>query len=199
MSRKFGTGARDRTPINGFGDHCSTIELHRQLTALVPTNRIELFSPRPQRSALTTKLSRITNMPRSKEYHRKNQALRYSAKRQKIIAYLGGECVICGTSNNLHFHHKIPEEKSFAISKNYEKKWIDILPEINKCELLCAKHHSDAHAPEHGTISRYCHRKCRCVQCRAAWNQYMKAYKKEWRKRQKLVPKAGIDPATFRI
>lgn len=57
--------------------------------------------------------------------------------------YLGGCCVVCGTTENLEFDHVDPTTKEFTISHGWslsaERFWI----EVNKCQLLCREHHSD--------------------------------------------------------
>ena len=40
--RQYSTGGENRTPTSGFGDHCSTIELHPYISE--PLGRIELPS-----------------------------------------------------------------------------------------------------------------------------------------------------------
>lgn len=60
--------------------------------------------------------------------------------------YLGNKCCICGytkCTEALEFHHLDPKEKMFSISSNSNKKWETLLPEINKCVLLCANCHRE--------------------------------------------------------
>jgi hypothetical protein len=68
--------------------------------------------------------------------------------KKQIVNYMGGECVLCGYKKcfaALHCHHINPFEKSFTISEksifNQELK-----DELEKCLLLCAVHHAEAHA-----------------------------------------------------
>lgn len=69
------------------------------------------------------------------------------AKRYRIIKELGGKCINCGETNMflLDLHHKEPEKKSFDISKYRNIQWDLILPEINKCVLLCRNCHTLHH------------------------------------------------------
>ena len=62
------------------------------------------------------------------------------------VNYKGGECLICGYKrcmSALHFHHVNPWEKDFNISE--KSNWFDIKREIEKCVLLCANCHAEAH------------------------------------------------------
>lgn len=70
-------------------------------------------------------------------------------KRTKLraIEYLGGRCQICGygkSTRALVFHHKNPSEKDFSISR-VSKSWSTIQAELDKCILLCANCHAEAH------------------------------------------------------
>jgi hypothetical protein len=82
------------------------------------------------------------------------------SKKKKLrglsIAYLGGKCCKCDTSEPLHFHHIDPAQKSFTICDyfnkcSYGKGFLSLLnhpmllKELDKCELLCANHHGLHH------------------------------------------------------
>lgn len=70
-------------------------------------------------------------------YARKRRE-RYKYNKAQAIAYLGGKCVWCGTTEDLEFNHIDPYEKVQHVTKTLNKKyWKDSLPEIDKCELLC--------------------------------------------------------------
>lgn len=77
-------------------------------------------------------------------------------RRQKIakkaVDYLGGKCIKCGYNKDitaLEFHHRNPEEKSFAISScSTSKKWEIVQKELDKCDLLCANCHREIHAED---------------------------------------------------
>ena len=45
----------------------------------------------------------------------------------------------------LDFHHANPKEKEFAISDAIRCKFENILPEMEKCDILCANCHRDWH------------------------------------------------------
>jgi hypothetical protein len=71
--------------------------------------------------------------------------------REKAIAYKGGRCSACGYSKchaALEFHHR-SREKDFGISaKGYTRSWEKVKQELDKCVLLCANCHREAHSGE---------------------------------------------------
>ena len=70
---------------------------------------------------------------------------RYLIK-QAAVQYLGGKCAICGydkTLAALEVHHRDPQEKDFVISATLN--WDRIVPELDKCVLLCANCHREVH------------------------------------------------------
>ena len=77
-----------------------------------------------------------------------NQAA-VSERRRKVKRMLveeaGGACIICGYDRcirNLHFHHRDPKEKSFALSgRGFSRSLADLRAEAAKCELLCGNCH----------------------------------------------------------
>lgn len=102
-----------------------------------------------------------------KAYHRAY----YQLRRQKIIDYLGGSCVECGSTDDLHFDHVDPESKSFSLSRNLTLE--SILTEVNKCQILCRAHHEAKTAREnsgftHGTVYGWMKKKCPCGDCQVA-------------------------------
>lgn len=71
--------------------------------------------------------------------------------KQKAIKYKGGSCSKCGYNkcvDAMSFHHINPNNKSFAIAGNYNRKWIDIEKELDKCILLCFNCHIETHFKE---------------------------------------------------
>lgn len=72
---------------------------------------------------------------------------RRRARWNKCIEYAGGKCFVCGTTENLTFHHKNPKEKTATIRELILCRWnTRLLPELNKCVLLCR----NCHDVEHG-------------------------------------------------
>jgi hypothetical protein len=95
-------------------------------------------------------------MPEKRKYaDRAQQNIKAVAKRRKkvremAIEKLGGKCLACGYNkcqNALEFHHVDETKKDFGISsKGYTRSWKAIEAEIDKCLLLCANCHREAHA-----------------------------------------------------
>jgi hypothetical protein len=67
----------------------------------------------------------------------------------KAIEYKGGKCQNCGyfkCVDALEFHHTSPGEKDFSISgTGVTRSWDKIKVELDKCILLCANCHREAH------------------------------------------------------
>lgn len=66
----------------------------------------------------------------------------------RAIKYKGGCCQICGYDKcvrALSFHHLDASHKDFTIS-GITKSWNAIQSELDKCVLLCANCHAEAHA-----------------------------------------------------
>lgn len=81
-------------------------------------------------------------MANSNEYMRKYMRDRYYRRRASAIAQLGGQCTVCGTTENLHFDHIEPAAKAFAIGKAFAGfSDARLQEELNKCQLLCQLHH----------------------------------------------------------
>lgn len=120
----------------------------------------------------------------------------YYEKRIKFYKeYLGNKCVMCGTHDNLEFDHKIAKDKLFVITSRHDAKWEIMKPELDKCQLLCSKCHivksqtegDTKAAASHGSLGMYRHYKCRCTECKTAWN----AYCKEWKRNNRAKIKAS--------
>ena len=59
-----------------------------------------------------------------------------------------GGCIDCGYNIHpaaLQFHHRIPSEKLFGISKSYSRSWKAVETEISKCDIICANCHFIRH------------------------------------------------------
>lgn len=102
-----------------------------------------------------------------KAYHRKY----WKKRRQKIIDYLGGVCVKCGTTEDLQFDHIKPSDKTLDIKRNVTLE--SIKAEVDKCQLLCKTHHLEKTISEkkpytHGTIYAWMRVKCKCDTCAKA-------------------------------
>lgn len=78
----------------------------------------------------------------------------YVTKRRKdlkkaLVEYKGGKCEHCGYNRciaAMDFHHKNPKEKEFGLSQRGLTKSLEVLKkEADKCLLLCANCHREAH------------------------------------------------------
>ena len=112
----------------------------------------------------------------------------YREKKEKIFAHLGGKCVQCGSSDDLQIDHTNHLDKDFTISNWWGLSWEKLLPELEKCQLLCKPCHRGKTKQEgslakgwmnqprqvHGTVWSYTKYKCRCADCKAAKSAAMK-------------------------
>ena len=71
---------------------------------------------------------------------------RREAKR-RLVARAGGACAACGYDRHvgaLHFHHRVPSEKVFALGgRGLSRPWAALIAEADKCVLLCANCHAE--------------------------------------------------------
>lgn len=70
-------------------------------------------------------------------------------RKQQVVSYLGGKCIVCGYSlciEALEVHHVDPQNKSFTISGNHARSLSSVKKELDKCVLLCANCHRELHA-----------------------------------------------------
>lgn len=84
-----------------------------------------------------------------KAYQRKWVA----SKRAKAVEMLGGQCVRCGSKNDLEFDHIDPDTKDPSLRYwggthsqsrygfNFSRSWQWIIKELQKCQLLCDSCH----------------------------------------------------------
>ena len=88
---------------------------------------------------------------------------RYHEKRADILGRLGGECVWCGSKENLEVDHIDPKNKSFTISKLWSMSEATVRKEVDKCQLLCYNCHREKSG---GDISNWMkssgQRECSC-------------------------------------
>lgn len=135
-------------------------------------------------------LIRLGNdMSDNKEYMKKYMANRYHTRRAFFINELGGECVDCGTVDNLEFDHVDCRSKDFNIAKRLCSAPMDILArEIAKCVLRCHNCHIvksvaiDNSVPHGG--GRSGKNRCTCLPCREKRNEYNKLYRRKVRSGQ---------------
>lgn len=112
----------------------------------------------------------------------------YLNKKEKMLQHLGGSCVKCGTNKNIEIDHINHLDKKFTLTKNWGLSWKKLLPELNKCQLLCKECHDIKTKNEgskskgwtnqprqtHGTVWSYNKYKCRCIDCKQAKSVSMK-------------------------
>lgn len=70
------------------------------------------------------------------------------AKRERLITYKGGACLLCGYNKfqgALEFHHVVPNSKEFNISGFHSRSIEILIHEVDKCVLLCANCHREIH------------------------------------------------------
>jgi hypothetical protein len=87
-----------------------------------------------------------------KSCNAKNTLQRQRAFKQKLLDYKGGSCSKCGYNKcpaALEFHHLDPSQKDFSFSRfrstSWEKSKDKVCKELDKCILLCANCHREAH------------------------------------------------------
>lgn len=76
-----------------------------------------------------------------KKYNEAHDKIKYEKRKVFLINYLGGKCVVCESEDDLEFDHISRREKSFAIMKKWNRPMSVLLPELDKCQLLCKEHH----------------------------------------------------------
>lgn len=119
---------------------------------------------------------------------------RYRAERKrKAIAYLGGQCRSCGTTDDLQFDHVDRSTKICDVTSMIRSSsWSDIQAELGKCQLLCRSCHQAKTATElriktHGRVNQF-RRGCRCELCVQKMRILNKKYKEKYlNKRQRRV------------
>lgn len=66
---------------------------------------------------------------------------RWVKRRLSAISRLGGECVHCGTNENLEFDHIDPKTKLASIARASSWSEKRFWEEVDKCQLLCVDCH----------------------------------------------------------
>ncbi len=108
-----------------------------------------------------------------------------------MIEYLGGECVKCKSKEKLEIDHIDPKTKEFSPLVKYSLSKLYLLPELNKCQLLCEDCHRvktrevDGFKAVHGSGGMYRHHGCRCLLCKEANRQYYREYRERREERKR--------------
>lgn len=94
------------------------------------------------------KHSRSTYSPYCKVCVNSSTISRQRKIKQQAVSYMGGKCSCCGYDKYLgalEFHHKNPAEKDFAIGEIKNSSFQRMIPELQKCVLVCANCHKEIH------------------------------------------------------
>jgi hypothetical protein len=87
---------------------------------------------------------------RQKRLHKKAV---WQARKIQYVIHLGGACLHCGLKYDgknaalFDFHHRDPSTKDFTIRSRWDLS--KVLPELEKCDVLCANCHRLHHAEEY--------------------------------------------------
>jgi len=80
---------------------------------------------------------------------RKNRYETLTPIKQRLVGYKGGKCAVCGYGKYigaLVFHHRDPTKKDFPVGGNCSLSLKKLIPEVDKCVLLCINCHREVHA-----------------------------------------------------
>lgn len=86
--------------------------------------------------------------PRYRLIHAADIKSKRQQRKRDAIAYKGGKCQSCGYAKceaALTFHHRNPDEKEYQLATMFAWKWVRIVQELDKCDLLCANCHAELH------------------------------------------------------
>jgi hypothetical protein len=124
-----------------------------------------------------------------KEENRKFGREWRTKRREKAIDDFGRICNICGDKDGpFDFDHIDPATKEYSINKLWSCSKEIRKYELAKCQLLCRKCHNKKSSEEkmkdfeHGTVSMYRRRGCRCQLCRDANRDDKRAYRDKKKK-----------------
>ena len=125
--------------------------------------------------------TRKVSMSNSNEYMNDYMKRRYRQRRELAIQTLGGECVVCGSNDDLEIDHiereGVPHNKKF--SKFWNMALFQFMKELEKCQLLCSYHHLEKTKDDLGVIHGggvSGKKNCRCELCGPLKNAYLKRY-----------------------
>jgi hypothetical protein len=93
-------------------------------------------------------IARRTGRELTKDWHNSEATRRRYAMKSKAVDYKGGQCFDCLGVFSLcvyDFHHLDPTEKEVSPGNLLGRKWENIVPELDKCVLLCANCHRIRH------------------------------------------------------
>lgn len=69
--------------------------------------------------------------------------------KKKAVLYKGGKCIDCGLESTHYFiydfHHRDPSKKDLSLANSMTTSFEKLLPELDKCDLLCSNCHRIRH------------------------------------------------------
>lgn len=118
------------------------------------------------------------------DYMREYMLARYRRRRAAALEQLGGECIDCGSVEELEFDHRVRENKTSNPSEIWNYSDGRFEEEIAKCVLRCRNCHIERTrlqlSVEHGGGASG-KKNCKCEPCRHKFNKYMREWKKNKR------------------
>lgn len=97
---------------------------------------------------LFMKNGKYTSKSLCKKCHSKNTVLRFRKNKERMVAYKGGKCSICGYNKclgALDFHHLDPKKKDINWIKIKTWSFEKAKKELDKCILVCSNCHREIH------------------------------------------------------
>lgn len=79
---------------------------------------------------------------------------RYHRIMEQVRFVLGGECIACGSTEDLEADHIDRNTKSFVVSQGWERPAEIFWLEVAKCQLLCEPHHKEKSIAEGDTSKK---------------------------------------------
>jgi hypothetical protein len=113
--------------------------LSRERTDRASKNRERYATDEEYREKILAKNREHTKNQR--EQRTETQRLKRQERRKVLLEHLGGKCVGCGITENLQFDHIDRTQKLFCISNKLDYSFEKLLPEVEKCQLLCHQCH----------------------------------------------------------
>ena len=78
---------------------------------------------------------------RNRQQRNEYSKIKRREQRLRMIEHLGGKCVGCGTTEELQFDHIDRKDKRYSVTRKLGLSDEKLLPEVNKCQLLCKQCH----------------------------------------------------------
>lgn len=127
----------------------NTVVLYNNLKCKICNNNLQ--GNRTKFCSIKCKQKDFYNNEKIKGFHYKD--LIGFQRKVNLIELKGGKCMGCGYDKNisaLDFHHRNSNEKEFSLDMRIlsNSKWINIIKEVDKCDLLCSNCHREKHYPE---------------------------------------------------